>query len=205
MTEELQGLLNRIKEEGISRVQSESEQMLKQAKAEAEEILAKARKEAEGIIGNAEAEASQFEQRGNEALRQASRDLLISVRAVLTKELEAAVNLEVKASLQQNTIAGIIDKMINMFEKQQGDIDGIEVLLSTEDLNNLESFITKKFSARLKNGILLKPSNSIDAGIQIGAKGNSLFIDFTDESLTEMLCEYLNPRLSKLVQESIKK
>ena len=65
--------------------------------------------------------------------------------------------------------------------------------------------MVSRFTDRLKDGVVLKPSTHIEAGIKVGTKGDNMFIDFTDEALTEMLCEYLNPRIAKLVRESVEK
>ena len=203
MAEELQGLLNRIKEQGISQIQAEKQTLMDKAEQEANQVLEQARQQAAALIKEAEAAAVQTRERGEEALRQAARDLRISVRDALTRELESAVRLEVQGALKQDTVALIIDKMITVFEQQKGHIDGIEVLLSDADKTGMEAFIAKKFTDRLKAGVNLKPSTAIESGIQIGTKGDNLFVDFTDEALTEMLCEYLNPRISRLVQESM--
>ena len=205
MAEELQGLLKRIKEEGISQVEAEKKAMMEKAENEANAILEEARKQADAMLKEAEASAQQTRERGEEALRQASRDLRISVRDALKKELEAAIKLEIKSTLNKDTMTGIIDRMISVFEQQKGEVTGIEVLLSDSDKNDLEGFFTEKFTGRLKDGVVLKPSTAIEAGIQIGTKGDNLFVDFTDDALTEMLCEYLNPRISKLVQESMER
>jgi len=205
MAEELQGLLNRIKKEGISQAESRRDELIAQAKADAEKIIETAKQEADRIRKEAERDAEQSRERGEEALRQASRDLMISVRDALNTELEAAVRLEIRDVLPPETLSDILDRMLGMFTELKGDVDGLEALVSEKDRKALEALVVSRFTDRLKDGVVLKPSTHIEAGIKVGTKGDNMFIDFTDEALTEMLCEYLNPRIAKLVRESVEK
>jgi len=205
MAEELQGLLNRIKEEGISEAESRRKELIAEAEAEAKTIVDAARQEADRMRKEAKKDAEQFHERGEEALRQASRDLLISVRDALKAELEATVNLEIQKVLSPETLADIIERMLAMFTELKGDVDGLETLLAEKDRDALEDLIVSRFTDRLKHGVTLTPSTHIEAGIKVGTRNDNMFIDFTDEALTEMICEYLNPRIAELVRESMEK
>ena len=202
MAEELQGLLERINKEGIEKIQGERDKALAEARREAQEILSKAKAEADAIIVGAKKDAAAAEQKGADTLKQAARDLMISLRGSVNKELEAVVSLEVGKALTPATMAQIIEKMLEAFASGGARPKGLDVLLSEPDRASLESLVLSRFKARLADGVNLRPVPEIEAGIKVGISGDNLFFDFTGEALTEMLCTYLNLRLAQLVKEA---
>lgn len=202
MAEELQGLLNRIKEEGISKVEAEKQAILTQARKEAEALLSRARAEAEELSAKARKDAALTQEKGEAALKQAARDLLIAVRESVKKELAATVGLEVSAAMNPSLMTSILEHLVSAFAAKGGNVEGLEVLLNAQDLKQLEALVVGKFTHRLKKGVTLTPVPDIDAGIKVGMQGESLYFDFTNQAITEALCAYLNPRIARLTREA---
>jgi len=91
MAAELQGLLDRIQEEGVKKAEGEAEAIIAKAKEEAEEIIKKAQSDAEKTAKDAETSASKSEKRANSAIQQAARDVILSLRADIESRLKKVV------------------------------------------------------------------------------------------------------------------
>ena len=73
MAEELQGLLDRIHQEGIKKADDEKNTIIQAAKTQAEEIVNAAKQEAAEIRKQSETDAANNEARGKSAVSQAAR------------------------------------------------------------------------------------------------------------------------------------
>ena len=199
MADELQALLNRIVDEELSKTEGEKERILSRAKAEAEEILSNARKEAEGIVNEAKREAGILERKGEEALKQASRDVLLSLRGALNDRLnEVALALSAK-ELSGESLGNVLAKLIGNFLKQNGNEDKIEVLLDEKELEVVDSALSSSLDADLRARCQLSPIGGLGAGFKLVFSGQSVVYDFSDEALAEALSSRLGARLAAIV------
>lgn len=198
MSVQLKELLDRIKQEGVKEAETEAARIKNEAQGEAARIIEQARKEADAAIEKSRSDIRQFEAAGKEAIRQAGRDLILSVKAELTALFESILHRQIGGSLDPQTLKNVIGKLL---ESWAGEPDrGVDVMLSEHDWQNVESSIMDQMSAELKKGVDIRPSAQIDAGFRISEKDGSAFFDFTDRGLTEFLMEYLNPRVSELLK-----
>jgi V/A-type H+-transporting ATPase subunit E len=202
MAEELQGLLNRIREEGVAKAEAEGGQIVARAKAEAAELLARARTEAEALRAAAARDAELSRQKGEAALKQAARDLLIGLRKSIDGELTRTVGLAVEDALTPQTLTGILEHLVAAFAARGGRVEGLEVLLNAEDQKKLEALVVARFKDRLKEGVTLRPVPEIAGGVKVAAKGDALFFDFTAGAITDSLCAFVNPRIAALIREA---
>jgi V/A-type H+-transporting ATPase subunit E len=202
MAEELQGLLNRIKEEGITKAEAEGAALLAKARAEAAAIVAQGRAEAEALRAAAGKDAALAKEKGEAALKQSARDVLIGLRKSLDSELTRTVGLAVEEALGPEVLVGILDHLVAAFAQRGGRVEGLEVLLSPEDQKKLEALVLARFKDRLKGGVTLRPVPDIAGGIKVAAKGDALFFDFTAGAITESLCAFVNPRIAALIREA---
>ena len=94
---QLQELIDQIKKDGVEAAETEAESILKSAKAEADRIVSDAKAEAERILLNAKTENDRMVKSSEDAIRQAGRNLLISFRESVARELKAIVSENVTA------------------------------------------------------------------------------------------------------------
>ena len=80
MSEELQGLLNKIQAEGLEKADNERARLVAEAKAQADAIIADAKAQADKIRKDAEADAEASQKKADAAVRQAARDVIISLK-----------------------------------------------------------------------------------------------------------------------------
>ena len=200
----LDALIQKIKSEGIGEAERKSEEIIKEARLAASEILNKARHDAAYIIEEAEESIKTKESISKMALEQAARDIILSILASLTEIFNSLIKREYQDILSGKTLETVLVKLIEGWQKNEmGDTD-IELLLSESDRDTLFEGFLSKLKEEIKSGIELKVHPDIEAGFRIGMKGSHVYYDFTDEGITGVLAEYLNPRLYDFI-DSLKK
>lgn len=199
MAEDIQGLLNRIQSDGIEKAEAEKKRILDDAKKQAEEIVAKAKAEAAAIMKNAGEEAVISENKGKAAVKQAARDVILSLQTELQKRLEAIVRDSLGQAITPEVMGQIIAKMAEKYFAQDNN-GTIELLLSPADAAALEAGLKAGLVANLKAKPEIQLSSNIAAGLKIGVKGTDLFFDFSDDALTEVICSYAGPKLAAAIK-----
>ena len=93
---QLQELIDQIKNDGVKAAETEAASILESAKAEAEKIISDAKAEAEKTMQEAKAQNERIVRAGEDSIRQAGRNLLISFRESAAKELDVIIGHSVK-------------------------------------------------------------------------------------------------------------
>lgn len=199
MAEDIQGLLNRIQAEGIEKAEAQKQQILSEAKRQAEEIISKAKAEAAEIIRNAETEAEISENKGKASVKQAARDVLLSLQADLDQRLKSLVQASLGEALTPEVLGKIVLKMAEKYLDGATD-DQLEILLSPADAEALEAGLKAGVLSELKNKPEIKLSNAVASGLKIGIKGSDLYFDFSNDALTEVICNYAGPKLAAAIK-----
>ncbi len=199
MAEDIQGLLNRIQADGIEKAEAQKQQILSEAKRQAEEIISKAKAEAAEIIRNAETEAEISENKGKASVKQAARDVLLSLQADLDQRLKSLVQASLGEALTPEVLGKIVLKMAEKYLDGATD-DQLEILLSPADAEALEAGLKAGVLSELKNKPEIKLSNAVASGLKIGIKGSDLYFDFSNDALTEVICNYAGPKLAAAIK-----
>ncbi len=197
MEMELKSLIEKIKTDGVEQAQRKSEEILQNAKNQAQALLDEAHKKSAQILKQAEAEASRIRKNTEQALQQAARDLILSLRSRITELFSAAVKRETGNAFSGELLKEIILKVIESFRKEG--IQSIEVVLTSHDKERLERALLGALSEELQRGVTLKVSPAVEKGFRIGEKDKNIYYDFTDESITESLMVFINPKLLGLL------
>lgn len=198
---QLRELIDQIKKEGVEAAQSEAKSILDTARDEAEKIVASAQAEADRILANAKSESECMVKSGEEALRQAGRNLLISFRESVTRELNALLNEGVSKVYSSERFSELIVRTVEEWTKKT-DAESPELILNADDLASLEEEILAGLKERMQKGITLKADDHFDGGFRIGTEGGSVYYDYSAEAVVEMLSHYLSPKVTKLLKEA---
>lgn len=203
MTERIQELLDKIKNEGIEVAEAKARDIEARAQTRAGEIVALAQEEAARIVSGAKTESQKTKDVVEAALKQASRDMLLRLRKEITKTLEGIVLKDLRESLSPEVMVSLIQKIAAAYfnNAQAGDI---QVALSGEDLKKLENGFLAKLKGALKQPLVLRSADNIRAGFTISFDQGKSCFDFTDESLAEFLGQYLSEHVTKILKESLK-
>ncbi|MFA4991299.1 MAG: hypothetical protein WC569_01800 [Candidatus Omnitrophota bacterium] len=200
MGENLKGLLEKINMEGVRKAEESARAIEGKAKAEAEKIMEDARKKAEKILEEASIKAEKAKLNGDLAIKQASRDLLLSLRDEIRKILNKVVGGETNRTLSTEETAGILHDLILKYSDKNGETSDIRVILKKEDLEKIRHGFMSRLKEKVKEGVEFKPSSGVGAGFYISFDKGKSYFDFTDEGLKETLCLYLNQELTDLIK-----
>ncbi len=197
MVEDLKSLIEKINQEGVKAAEDKAKDIETSARKKAEEIVAIARREAEKIIADAKSEVARMEKSGEASLKQAGRNLLISLRKEIDSILGRLVTLRVRDELTPGVISDIISSLVKNYKG--GEEDDVIISLSKGDLERLKKGFLAKLKEETKKGIVLKHAQDIQAGFIISYDSGRSHFDFTDKGLADHISAYLRPHLAELL------
>jgi V/A-type H+/Na+-transporting ATPase subunit E len=201
MAEELQGLLDRIYKEGVQKAETEKKELITQAKKEADAILKKANNDAENILKKAKEKAKKEEAKAKASIQQAARDIVITLKTELLERLNQCTKELVSETMTPELMSDIIIKMTDVFAKSSGKDAELNLMFSTKDLDKMTQYFKKNLASDLKRQPEILKSQDFGAGLQIGFKGSDVFLDFSDEALTNIISGYIGTRLASILNE----
>lgn len=201
MEVQLQELIGQIKKQGVDAAEIEAEAILNSAKGQAEKIVSEAQQKAEHILLDARNETEKMTKASEDAIRQAGRNLLISFRESVTKELNAVIGESVSETYSaenlEKLIVNAVEGMIN-----HSDAENISVILCEKDLKEIEDSLLSKLKERISGGVTLKPNDNFDDGFRIAVNDEGVYYDYSAEAVCDMLSNYLSPKVTRLLKEA---
>lgn len=203
MDVQLNELIETIKKEGVDASQRQAAEIIKQAEAKAQAILAAASAESARIVESGRLQSAQFEKTSREALSQAGRDLVLSLEKKIKQLFESVVLGSTREALSPQVLEQTIVGLVAAWAGKRS--EELEVLLSANDLASLEKAMSARLSELVKKGLVLRPVSQIDAGFRIGEKNGAAYYDVTAEGITQILVQYLNPKLGELLTKAVGK
>ena len=201
MEVQLGELIEQIKKEGVATAEAEAKAIVDAAKADAEKIIDEAKAQADKILNDAKSETERMTKSSEDAIRQSGRNLLISFRESVSRELKAIIGENVSAVYSSEALAQIIVNIVANWANKP-DAEDIAVILNTQDLNRLEETILAALKEKMLKGITLKANDNFDGGFRIAVNNGSAYYDYSAEAVVEMLSNYLSPKVTELLKEA---
>ena len=198
---QLQDLIDQIKKDGVDAAEVEAEAIISAAKAEAQRIVAEAQAQADTIVSNAKSDNERIVKSGEDAIRQAGRNLLISFRESITRELNSIIGENVSGVYSSEAFAQLIIKAVEAFAGNS-EVDDISVVLNTEDLKSMEEIILSALKDKISKGITLKANDNFDGGFRIAVNNGSVYYDYSAQEVVDMLSKFLSPKVTALMKEA---
>ncbi|MDY6856689.1 MAG: hypothetical protein SWO11_18675 [Thermodesulfobacteriota bacterium] len=195
----LDGLIRRIKEEGLEEARKKTKEITVSAEERASEVVEEAREEAEAILKEAEEARKREEEAGKKALKQAARDTVLRVKESLMQIFDIVLKEETGKILSGKELEKIIIRVIDGWIKDRDEGVQLEILLNEKERKTLEDFFLSKYKQKLKTGIEVNVHPRIEKGFHVGEKGNNFYYDFTDEGISDVLAAYLTPKLAEIL------
>lgn len=200
MSQNVQELINKIKQDGLQTAQAKAKEIEAAAEKQAQEVLARAKSQAEKITADAQSRQQQIEASSRESLKQAARDTLLSVKQEVIALLDKIAARSVRESLTPEQTAALISEVTKGFFAEQSDGKGVEVGLSEESRSRLEQGFLEKLQKEIKAGITIRTADDLTGGFTISFdEGRSCF-DFSEAALAEYLGKYVNEYVGKLLK-----
>lgn len=199
MQNKLQELTDKLYNEGLSRGRQEGEELLAKAKGQADEMVAKAQAEAAQIIAAAQKQADEIRTKVASDVKMASSQSLAATKKdietlIVSKMTDEAVK---KALTSEEFVKELIKTVAEKFTTE-GPVE-LALVLPESLRKDMESFVTKELGKMLDAGVEASFSKKISGGFRIGPKDGGYFISFTEETFSELICEYLRPATKKLL------
>lgn len=198
---QLQELIDQIKKDGVEVAETEAKSIVESAKAEAEKIIADAKAQADRILADAKSENERMMKSSDDAIRQAGRNLLISFRESVTKELNAIVGETVDSVYSADSLSQLVINVVENWAKKP-DVENIEVILNSNDIQLLEKTALSSLKERITKGVTLKANDNFDGGFRIAVNNGGAYYDYSTEAVVDMMSNYLSPKVVKLLKEA---
>jgi len=191
----LENLIEKIKKEGVEKAQHVSDEIVNKAKKEADGIVAQAKKEAAKIVEEAKKESARFQKNAELALKQAARDSVLQMKGKLTALFDHVFKRRVSDELTSDFLKTLILEIVEAWSHNPN----IEIHVNEKDKKKLEQVLFQSLKKELQRSVTIKVNNDVAHGFRIGIKGESVYYDFSDESIADMLKTFLNPRLTAIL------
>jgi V/A-type H+/Na+-transporting ATPase subunit E len=197
MEADLKNIIEKLKTEGVDEARKQADEIVSGAEKEAAEILEKARVDKESLIKSAEDQAAKVKSNGEQAMRQAARNVMLGLKESIVELFDRAIKIKVGEALSPEAMK---DMMVRLAEKfnTSGKTD-IEALLSEQDKKEMEKTFLSALKEKISGGVTLKASHSMEHGFRIGEKGGNAYYDFSDDAIEEAFKSYLNKKLSEIL------
>ena len=152
-------------------------------------------------IEKAKLEAERLEKASVDAIAQASRNVLLTFRENVVKELNALLKNAAQSALSADLLKSLIPEVIKNWTEKE-DAKDVSVLLNKKDLDSVQSSLTASLKAELAKGLRIQMSEEVVDGFRLSLKDGEAFYDFSSESIASLFSSYLNPQTAKIMKEA---
>lgn len=189
MTEDLQGLLEKINRDGIEKAQASADAILAEAKDKAAAIIRDAEAAAEKARAAAEKQAADYAAHAAETVAQAERDTLLKLEASVTALLERLLKKDVEATLADPEKASALAAEAVKSFALTGEIAAPEKLAAA-------------LKARLaaEKNFTVVTDETLGTGFSVRLDNGRVEHSFTGKAVADELVKRLRPDLAKLLK-----
>src|SRR5262249_50526468 len=187
-------LIGRLRDEGIAQGRSQAEGLITAAQHQAADIVATAQREAEALRVKATEEAAKLKAAGEEAIRLAMRDTILSLESGLIEEFRDRLRPLVQGVLAdpaflQRLILEVAGRAAPAPTGSRADLLLPAALVSLDDLRRtpeaakpgtLMHFVLSMGGGMLRDGMSFGVSDDGEAGIRVRLIEDDVQIDFTE-------------------------
>ncbi|MBO4447547.1 MAG: hypothetical protein J5764_05425 [Bacteroidales bacterium] len=198
MQNKLQELTDRLYSEGLAKGKEEGERILAQAREEADRLVAEAQKEAERLVAEARSQAEALRKKAESDVITASKQALQASK----KDIEGVVTMSATAPVKELCsdaafMKEIISAVAARFDSESS--QDLSLVLPEKLQGELEPWLRGSLAAKLKHGVEGKFSSRLAGGFKIGPADGSWYVDFSDETFTDLISSYLRPVTRKIL------
>jgi V/A-type H+-transporting ATPase subunit E len=208
-------LITRLRDEGIAQGRSQAQALVNAAKQQAADIVAAAKREAEAVAVKANEDAGKLKAAGEDAIRLAMRDTMLSLEADLTNRFQNMLQGLVKGILEdpaflQRLILEVAGKAAP--STAEGELLLPAELVSLEDLRRkpeeakpgtLTHFVLSLGGGMLREGLSFGVTDDIQAGIRVKLVDENVQIDLTESAVSQLLLRHMLPRFRALLRGAV--
>lgn len=190
MSEDLQSLLEKINREGIEKANKDAGEIIASANKEAARIVAEAKESAQKIIAESKVNSEEFSKRSTATIKQAARDIEISVENALMKTFDKLLVKDVKAVLGDS---GVVKEVVAEAIKELTSGAVVSASSKVADALRAELAGQKQFE--------VVTDETIGSGFAIKLDGGRIESSFTGETIAAELARRLRPELAEIIRQ----
>ena len=189
MSEDIQGLLEKINREGVEKARAEADRIVAEARAQAEKIVSDANKEAARAVAEAERSARTYMEGANATVQQAMRDILAGAERSIQDKLQKLLAKDVDRALaDEKTVLEIVSAAVKEIASKG------EISASSRVVDMLKAQLTSLGS------FTLVTDESVGSGFSVKVEDGRVEHDFTGKAISEELSRHLRPDLAALLK-----
>lgn len=210
-------LIARLRDQGVAAGKNEAERLVAGAEAEARTIVENAEAEAKAKVDAARKQADAFRRAGEDALKQAARDVTIELKERLARRLADEVGKAIAGAMRdEDLLKRMIVALVGRVRDESG-LDAsadIELLLprsvvgldelrrKPEELREgtLTHFVAAFTADMLREGVRFGRADDPAGGIRIVMADRGISIDVTDKAVADALLVHMQPRFRALLE-----
>jgi V/A-type H+-transporting ATPase subunit E len=210
-------LIGRLRDEGIAQGRSQAEALITAAQHQASDIVATAQREADALLIKANAEAAKLKAAGEEAIRLAMRDTILSLEGDLIEVFRDRLRHLVQGVLAdpaflQRLILEVASRAAPAPTGERAELLLPAELVSLEDLRRtpeearpgtLMHFVLSMGGGMLRDGMSFGVSDDGEAGIRVRLIEDDVQIDVTESALSGLLLRHMLPRFRALLRGAV--
>jgi len=193
--ENLEGIVSKLKEQGINAGEAEKQRIIEQAKKQAEALIAEAEAKKNAIIEEANAKAEQVEKNALMAMKQASRDMVEATKVAILKYMESVFgDLSQSLFTQEQYLQELTKAVVSTIEGSK------TVSVPADTLKAMEAFIVK---VGLDKDVELQPLPNSEAKIVVQSteKSGVQFV-LSDSDVQQAMFKLLNKDLVERITKN---
>ena len=201
--EKLQKLLEKIYNDGIKKYKHDGDYLIKNAQEKADLIVSNAKKKAELILNESILQAKQNELKSNLVIKQVARDIVILLEKNIMNRLKSCINKNVcDVFSSYNFMERILERIIDIYSKEKNnDKIDFNVIFTSKDINKMTSYFTNKIGDSFKMNPKILEDEEMSAGLKINFKDNNFYLDYSNNSLTNIICKFVEPKLAEIIKK----
>ena len=206
----VQELIDRIRDQGVQAAQEEADRLLRDARKQAAEIVAQAKSEADATQAKAHAEIEAYEAASMDALRLATRDTVLDLKARVMNRFEEFVKrLVISATRDEELVRDIVLVLAGHAAAEFIKDKDIVVRVSRSLLQSQgdpefkeegKQAILGLSSDMLREGLELATDDEIEGGARVQLLQDKLEIDLSDRAIARMISQRLLPRFKAILE-----
>jgi V/A-type H+-transporting ATPase subunit E len=200
MAGKLEELTQKIYQDGVTKANKESEQIINDAKKQAEDIVKNAKKEAQEIKDNARNEAEDTHRKIENELKQSYQQTLRQIQQKITDLIVTKVTQDpVKEAFKDNGfVKKIIETALKNWVQDQSKVDLMLLLPEGQEKDLAEYF--EAHTKGLLNGTLdIEIDPDLKSGFKIGPADGSYQITFKEDDFQNLFRKYIRPKTIELL------
>ncbi|MGL6259250.1 hypothetical protein [Vibrio sp. WXL210] len=210
-------LVETLRQEGVEAGQLAADNILADARKESAAIVREAEEKAELILAGAKREADFVTSAGKQAFEMANRNAILELKSFLQDEFAQQIQATVGTQL---TDQALLKQMI-LEIAGRNDIsrdEALDIILPTKvvglsDLQNnpeelkegtLMHFAVAQAAEMLRDGVTFNVNDDNDSAIVFRLKDKDIEVALSDETVTKMMLNHLQPRFRALLEGIVK-